>query len=68
MRGAPRPYLEAQQALRQVGVPVELHLYEEGSHGFGLALSNPHLTTWTGLCARWLQLRGFAGNARGYEG
>ncbi|HUT24024.1 MAG TPA: alpha/beta hydrolase [Sumerlaeia bacterium] len=49
------------RALREAGVPCELHLYEEGPHGFGLAVNHPLLRTWTGLCARWLQLRGFAG-------
>jgi acetyl esterase/lipase len=49
------------RALREAGVPCELHLYEEGPHGFGLAVNHPALRTWTGLCARWLQLRGFAG-------
>ena len=55
------------EALRKKGVPMEFHLYEEGPHGFGLALNQPHLATWTGLCARWLQLRGFVGSIKEKE-
>jgi len=55
------------QSLQMKNVPVEIHLYEEGLHGFGLGLTQPHLATWTGLCARWLQLRGFARNVKPTE-
>jgi acetyl esterase/lipase len=55
------------QSLQMKNVPVEIHLYEEGLHGFGLGLAQPHLATWTGLCARWLQLRGFARNVKSAE-
>lgn len=37
-------------ALRRAGVPFELHLYEKGPHGIGLANGHP----WTGECARWM--------------
>ena len=47
-------------ALRKAGVPFELHLYEQGPHGFGLAPMNPILASWTQRCADWLSLRGFA--------
>jgi acetyl esterase/lipase len=47
-------------ALRKVGVPFELHLYEQGPHGFGLAPTNPILATWADRCADWLGLHGFA--------
>ena len=46
-------------ALRKAGVPFEIHLYEQGPHGFGLAPTNPILATWTELCANWLAVRGF---------
>lgn len=46
-------------ALRRVGVPFELHIYERGSHGFGLGGSNPILSSWPGRCADWLRLQGF---------
>ncbi|MEQ1642745.1 MAG: alpha/beta hydrolase [Pyrinomonadaceae bacterium] len=46
-------------ALRKHGVPFEFHLYEQGPHGVGLALTNPYLASWAGRCADWLALRGF---------
>ncbi len=47
------------EALRKVRVPFELHLYEQGPHGFGLAPTNPVLASWTDRCADWLGLHGF---------
>lgn len=46
-------------ALRKAGVPFELHLYEQGPHGFGLAPTDPILATWMGRCADWLGVHGF---------
>ncbi len=46
-------------ALRKAKVPFELHIYEQGPHGFGLAPANPILATWTERCADWLGLHGF---------
>lgn len=46
-------------ALRKAKVPFELHLYEQGPHGFGLAPTMPILASWTGRCADWLSLHGF---------
>lgn len=47
-------------ALRKNGVPFELHLYERGPHGFGLAPNDPVLASWADRCADWLASRGFA--------
>ena len=47
-------------ALRAAGVPVELHLFERGEHGFGLGGDDPVLSMWPQLCAGWLRGRGFA--------
>ena len=46
-------------ALRAADVPVELHLYESGPHGFGLAAGDPVLGTWPTHCAAWLRRHGF---------
>lgn len=42
-------------ALQKNKVPYELHVYEKGKHGIGLASGHP----WTEQCLRWLKLRGF---------
>ena len=33
-------------ALRQAKVPAEIHIYQNGGHGLGLAKNDPILTTW----------------------
>jgi acetyl esterase/lipase len=48
-------------ALRKAGVSFEMHLYEKGRHGVGLAPDNPVLNTWPALCAGWLRAHGFCG-------
>ena len=48
-------------ALRRAGVPFELHVYEKGRHGVGLAQNDPVLKTWPGRCADWLGTKGFGG-------
>jgi acetyl esterase/lipase len=45
-------------ALRKAGVPAELHIYERGRHGVGLAAQDPVLSTWAARLADWLRLRG----------
>lgn len=47
------------QALRNAGVPAELHIYQKGPHGVGLATGNPVLTTWKERLADWLKINGF---------
>lgn len=46
-------------ALSKHKVPFELHSYESGRHGLGLALEHPEAHTWTRLCELWLRRRGF---------
>jgi acetyl esterase/lipase len=45
-------------ALLHAGVPCELHIYEHGDHGFGLARADPILSTWLDLLLKWLHTRG----------
>lgn len=42
-------------------VPFELHIFEHGRHGLGLAEGDPYAGYWTELCARWLKNLGFLG-------
>ncbi len=46
-------------ALRRAGVPAELHIYERGPHGVGLAQKDPVLGTWPKRCADWLAGHGW---------
>ncbi len=46
-------------ALAEKKIPFELHLYEKGPHGFGLAKTDPILSTWTAHLAAWLKVHGF---------
>lgn len=45
-------------ALRRAKVPAELHIYERGRHGLGLAQADPVVSTWTERLRDWLRLRG----------
>jgi acetyl esterase/lipase len=45
-------------ALRRAGVPAELHIYEQGRHGLGLAHSDPVLSSWPARLADWFRVRG----------
>jgi acetyl esterase/lipase len=46
-------------ALRKAGVPAELHIYERGPHGVGLAPNDPVLSTWPARLADWLKIHGW---------
>ncbi len=45
-------------ALRRAHVPAEIHVYEKGKHGVGLAPTDPILSSWPGRLADWLRTRG----------
>jgi acetyl esterase/lipase len=45
-------------ALRKAKVPAELHIYQNGPHGVGLAPGDPVLATWKERLADWLKVRG----------
>jgi len=55
-------------ALKQAGVPAELHVYATAAHDFGVRASGRPCSTWTKSCAAWLRYQGFleppAGNGR----
>ena len=41
-------------ALKNVEVPVEMHLYAEGGHAFGLRRTKFPITKWPQLMETWL--------------
>jgi acetyl esterase/lipase len=45
-------------ALKKVGVPVEMHLYAHGGHGFGLRRTRFPITGWPQLVQTWLETIG----------
>jgi acetyl esterase/lipase len=45
-------------ALRKAGVPAEMHIFEKGPHGVGLALNDIALSEWGTLLRNWLRIRG----------
>jgi len=45
-------------ALKHAGVPVEMHLYAQGGHGFGLRRTKLPITAWPQLVETWLRTIG----------
>jgi acetyl esterase/lipase len=45
-------------ALKNAGVPAELHLYPDGRHAFGLRRTKLPITAWPGLVEAWLKTIG----------
>jgi acetyl esterase/lipase len=41
-------------ALKKAGVPVEMHLYSEGKHAYGLRRTRFPITGWPELAEKWL--------------
>jgi acetyl esterase/lipase len=49
-------------ALKHAGVPVELHIYGKGGHGFGMrSTDNPH-SSWPQRCEDWLRSQKILGS------
>jgi len=46
-------------ALVKAGVPVEMHIFQQGAHGAGLAPTNPQLSVWPDLLAKWMREWGY---------
>jgi len=47
--------LDYYAALKNAGVPVEMHLYAQGGHGFGLRPTKLPATAWPQLVETWLR-------------
>jgi acetyl esterase/lipase len=43
-------------ALRKAGIPAEMHVFEKGPHGVGLAMDDPALSEWSKLLTNWLRV------------
>ena len=51
--------------LAKAKVPVELHLYPTGGHGYGMRPTANPVTTWPHRAADWMRARGLLGAAQG---
>lgn len=45
-------------------IPYDLHIFESGIHGLGLAENNTQAKAWPSLCEAWLRKRGFLRDIR----
>lgn len=45
-------------ALRKAKVPAEMHIYENGRHGFGLGKNLGPVSSWPTRCQDWMKNRG----------
>jgi acetyl esterase/lipase len=52
-------------ALKAARVPVEMHLYSSGGHGYGLRPSGDAVSTWPDRARDWLRSSGVLGAAAG---
>lgn len=52
--------IEVFGALKSAGVPVEMHVFEEGGHGFGIRLAaGKPVQAWPDLFVAWGRRHGF---------
>jgi len=51
-------------ALRRAGVPVELHIFANGNHDFGVRQNDKLASSWTSLCLKWLRSLGLLDSPR----
>ena len=45
-------------ALKQNHIPAEMHIYENGGHGFGLGVQETNIN-WPNACEKWLASNGY---------
>ncbi|MGN8646981.1 alpha/beta hydrolase [Gracilibacillus sp. HCP3S3_G5_1] len=46
--------LKYAEALQRHHIPYELHIYQDGRHGLGLAEEHPQTKDWKHACLRWI--------------
>ncbi len=46
------------RAMLKAGIPAEIHIFEQGGHGFGIRDAKGPVSQWTSLCERWLVQEG----------
>lgn len=51
-------------SLKKANVPVEMHLYAVGGHGYGMRKIPHPASSWPDRCADWMQARGILKSAK----
>lgn len=59
----PDDSIQLYAAWRDAGAPAELHVYEQGGHGFDLTPRGATSDNWFDALIRWMEARGLAGRA-----
>jgi acetyl esterase/lipase len=47
------------KALKNANIPVEMHVFQTGGHGWGLGKKNSEVSAWPELFKKWAQKSGF---------
>lgn len=47
------------KALKSANIPVEMHIFKTGGHGWGLGKKNSEVSAWPNLFKTWVQNNGF---------
>lgn len=47
------------ESLVKYGIPSELHIFQKGGHGYGMAGGKDTQSSWPDLCIKWLKASGF---------
>lgn len=47
------------EGLVKYNIPSELHIFQKGGHGYGLAVNGETQSAWPQLCLRWIKASGF---------
>ena len=47
------------EGLSKLNIPSELHIFQKGGHGYGLAVNGETQSAWPDLCLSWLKASGF---------
>ncbi len=55
----PESSLVLARALKAKKIPVELHLFDRGGHGYGLRKTENPVTGWPAFCESWLRVNGW---------
>ncbi len=53
-----KPSIDLYSAWHQANSPVELHIYSQGGHGFGMRKKNPATDAWIERLYEWMQVEG----------